>query len=60
MSVEDFVVNTKKTIRKFNLLSLLMDIVSVTLFLDSLFIIFNMNTLFSSMNTFEVYAGSKY
>lgn len=60
MSVEEFVVNTEKTIRKFNLISLLMDIVSVTLFLDSLFIIFNMNTLFSSMNTFEVYAGSKY
>lgn len=60
MSIQEFVVNTEKTIRKFNLLSLLMDIVSVTLVLDSLFIIFNLDTLFSAMNTFEVYVGSEY
>lgn len=60
MSIQEFVINTEKTIRKFNLLSLLMDIVSVTLVLDSLFIIFNLDTLFSAMSTFEVYVGSEY
>jgi hypothetical protein len=37
-----------------------MDIVSVTLVLDSLFIIFNMDMLFPHISTFEVYVGSKY
>ncbi|OPY23122.1 MAG: hypothetical protein A4E23_00601 [Methanomethylovorans sp. PtaU1.Bin073] len=60
MSVEDFVVNTETTIRKYNWLSFLMDIVSVTLVLDSLFIIFNMDMLFPHISTFEVYVGSEY
>ncbi len=60
MSFQEFVVNTENTIRKYNLLSFLMDIVSVTLVLDSLFIIFNMDMLFPYINTFEVYVGSKY
>ncbi|WP_370574129.1 hypothetical protein [Methanomethylovorans sp.] len=60
MSFQEFVVNTEKTIRKFNLLSLLMDVFSVTLVLDSLFIIFNMDMLFPYVSYFEVYVGHEY
>jgi hypothetical protein len=60
MSVEEFVVNTEKTIKKFNILSIIIDIVSVTLGLTSLFIIFNIDVLFPSMSIVEVYVGHSY
>lgn len=60
MSVEDFVVSTEKTIRKFNILSFLMDIVSITLTLNILFVIFNMDKILLSINFFEVYVGHEY
>ncbi|HJH28399.1 MAG TPA: hypothetical protein C5S51_01695 [Methanosarcinaceae archaeon] len=60
MDIEKFVKKQKSALKRYRRIYILLDFAAISLIFYTLFFIFNMETIFSMISTFELYTGSTY
>lgn len=60
MDIEKFVKKQKSALKRYRRIYILLDFAAISLIFYTLFIIFSMDTIFSMIDTFELYIGSTY
>ncbi len=60
MDIEKFVKKQKSALKRYRRIYILLDFAAISLIFYTLFFVFNMETIFSMISTFELYTGSTY